>query len=412
MSKSEVSAEMEINQTSNTARECIVVLGMHRSGTSAFMGALNTLGVNLGSNYLNPSEDNPSGFFENYDIVEINQKLLHHLNSSWDDILFLPDNWWDQKQLTTYKKEIIEVIERDFKGVDIFGIKDPRISRLVPMWDNIFDELSIKPYYIIPLRNPLEVAFSLKNRNGFSIEKSMLLWMNYMLNAEAYTRNSSRIFVQFDELIRSPEKTVENIFRILDIDFHNNYHKSKTGIKEFIEPQYKHHNLPYSCTSEEILPIFADYYEILLELASKGKIEDDKMISIDNIRNKFHKLTSLFYNKDVSEMIRNCQIYKKQLDETTKEKKIFKLSLEKIYQSNFWKIANKYYQLKLLPNTLFRTLQGSLTDYLELLLLSSENIFTKTSNYFRYRLSDQSTFPLVSILIVTFNNLEYTKSWS
>ena len=199
--------------------KCIVVTGMHRSGTSALMGVLHRLGVDLGSNYLNPSDDNPRGFFENYNIVQINENILNSFNSSWDDIFPLPDEWWKQDHVQQYKQEIIEIVRQQMGDEAIFGIKDPRISRLFPLWNIIFGELSIKPCFIIPLRNPLEVADSLSKRNMFPVEKSLLLWMTYMLDAERYSRTCSRMFMEFDDLLDNAEKAVGTISRALDSRF-------------------------------------------------------------------------------------------------------------------------------------------------------------------------------------------------
>ena len=53
-------------------QKCIVVLGMHRSGTSVLMGVLSMLGVELGLNLMAPTEGNPRGYFENQSICELN----------------------------------------------------------------------------------------------------------------------------------------------------------------------------------------------------------------------------------------------------------------------------------------------------------------------------------------------------
>ena len=71
-------------------KKCLVVLGMHRSGTSAFAGVLELLGVNLGSKMLETQPDNPTGFFENKYVVLATDCILETLNSSWDDTYPLP----------------------------------------------------------------------------------------------------------------------------------------------------------------------------------------------------------------------------------------------------------------------------------------------------------------------------------
>ena len=73
----------------------IVILGMHRSGTSALAGVFNLLGIPLGSSLISPVAGvNEKGFWEHADLVEINDRLLEAIGSCWHDISSLPDNWW------------------------------------------------------------------------------------------------------------------------------------------------------------------------------------------------------------------------------------------------------------------------------------------------------------------------------
>ena len=66
---------------------CILILGMHRSGTSALSGVLSMLDVYLGTNNMPGDKHNQKGYFENNNIVPLNEKLLKSIDSKWDDIL-------------------------------------------------------------------------------------------------------------------------------------------------------------------------------------------------------------------------------------------------------------------------------------------------------------------------------------
>jgi hypothetical protein len=67
---------------------CILILGMHRSGTSALSGTLNLLDVYLGSELMKPMEQNLKGFYENTRLYKVNEKLLKQINSRWDDVFY------------------------------------------------------------------------------------------------------------------------------------------------------------------------------------------------------------------------------------------------------------------------------------------------------------------------------------
>ena len=70
----------------------IIVLGMHRSGTSALTGVLSYLGADPGPSLIPGIEGiNPKGFWEHSEIVKVHNNLLTALGSSWDDERALPN---------------------------------------------------------------------------------------------------------------------------------------------------------------------------------------------------------------------------------------------------------------------------------------------------------------------------------
>jgi hypothetical protein len=353
---------------------CIIVLGMHRSGTSAFMGILNLLGINLGSELLDPSEDNPKGYFENKNIYQINERILNTLNSSWDDLFFLPENWWKKECLIVHKKEIIEAIEKEFKETEVFGLKDPRMCRLLPLWKDIFKEVKIKTLYVVSVRNPLAVANSLKNRDGFSIEKSILLWMCHMLDAEFFTRYCPRVFCSYDELLGDPKKTINSISNVLKITFNESYENVKDHIEQFLDSSLRHHNFnTHNMEANDpdrvvLKPIF-EYYDLLLGLTNKEEISDDKLLTIDNMRKNLFDVCSCFYNEDVRKQrdarigyletairerdthisnlethISNLEAIVKEKDQVIQDKEThiqnIESALKQVMQSRAWRMAN------------------------------------------------------------------------
>src|SRR5215472_599841 len=68
----------------------LVVLGMHRSGTSALTGMLHHLGVTLGENLMPATIDNPRGYWEHADIVKVHERLMASLGWDWHDVRSLP----------------------------------------------------------------------------------------------------------------------------------------------------------------------------------------------------------------------------------------------------------------------------------------------------------------------------------
>ena len=107
--------------------QAVFILGMHRSGTSALARIVNLLGVDFSTDLLGPRPDNPRGFWEHRQIVELHDELLDSLNSSFDDFLPLPNDWLMQPQTNDIRQKLIQnCVRRDFANSSPWGFKDPR----------------------------------------------------------------------------------------------------------------------------------------------------------------------------------------------------------------------------------------------------------------------------------------------
>ncbi|WP_461867522.1 methyltransferase domain-containing protein, partial [Hydrogenobaculum sp.] len=275
-------------------RTCLMILGMHRSGTSAVGGVLQNLGVSMGRELLQPAFDNPKGFFENENIVFYNEsKLLPYFKSSWHKLEPLDI----EKRLSNIPKDLIEeasrIIEEDYKNLDIFGIKDPRMCILMPFWEKILNDLNIEIKCILPYRNPFEVANSLKVRDGFQTEKGLLLWAKHVLYAEYYSRNYKRVFIGYDNLLNNSFETIELIEKVLDIRFPTPFEKVKDTINDFLEKKLKHQNLQlpdsHDVLSEFIVKI-AKLYEYLI--VNKSNCTDEILCEFNILREEYRTQVS------------------------------------------------------------------------------------------------------------------------
>ncbi|MBW7475545.1 hypothetical protein K0T92_12360 [Paenibacillus oenotherae] len=199
----------------------IIILGMHRSGTSLLAKTVRSLGVYLGSEgqMIGPREDNPEGFWEHAEIVDIHEKLLASLSSSWDTTEPLPAEWWQSEEAAASREQLKAIISRDFSQRTIWGFKDPRTCLLLPLWKPVLEELNIVPSYIVCLRNPLNVAASLHRRDRFTNEKSLALWTLYVLSSLYHTQDEKRIIVSYDHMLEQPVETGKIISDFLNIPF-------------------------------------------------------------------------------------------------------------------------------------------------------------------------------------------------
>ena len=119
-------------------------------------------------------------------------------------------------------------------------LKDPRVTVLAPFWRTVLEELEIGARCVIPVRHPLAVAGSLARRNGFSLEKSALLWSAYMLAAEAYTRDLPRAFVSYDGLLSDWRSEVGRIEDAHGAPLPKMTDDAARAIEAFLTPELRH----------------------------------------------------------------------------------------------------------------------------------------------------------------------------
>ena len=146
------------------SRKAIFVLGMHRSGTSAVTAALKALGVELGHEDGFVSKDNLKGYFEDVDVVTLNDRILRHLGYSWNNP-FMRGVEDRMDELDCFLDEAVAILDDGYKDHVLWGLKDPRMCLLLPFWNRVVTKsLGCEILYLHVLRNPLEVAASLRKR--------------------------------------------------------------------------------------------------------------------------------------------------------------------------------------------------------------------------------------------------------
>ncbi len=180
-------------------RSAIVVLGMHRSGTSSVTGALAMLGAAPPRTLMAPAEDNPRGFWESVVLAEFNDRLLAAGGSRWDDAR--PFDLTAAPELEAFAQEAADLLKTEFGDQSPIVMKDPRICRLFPFWAEVLGATGHEVVVVSPLREPAEVAASLSSRNGFPRQEGLHLWLRHVLDAEAASRGRPRVFLPWSDFL-------------------------------------------------------------------------------------------------------------------------------------------------------------------------------------------------------------------
>lgn len=252
-------------------RKIIVVLGMHRSGTSAMTKALQALGVELGDNLMPPAaSNNETGFFEDLDINQLNVELLKELGYGWSSNACITPEELAALDLPSYHQRAVELLRSKLESCTYFGLKDPRICRLLPFWQQVFSDLGLQVGYLIASRNPLSVAHSLNRRDGFELEKGHLLWQEHMLTALRLTQEATRLVVDYDRLLSAPELELTRIAQRFALTFDTSSEETQTYLRDFLQESLRHtlHTAEELLHSSEISPLGNALYSLLLRLAA------------------------------------------------------------------------------------------------------------------------------------------------
>ena len=220
----------------------IVVLGMHRSGTSALAGSLAARGVHFGSRLMDPMEGvNDKGFWEHTEIVAIHDEFLCACGSRWDDVREHRPEVWCSEAAGRATRRLADWVAKDLLLAPMWAVKDPRMCRLLPLWGDLWGEWDVEPVFVMTNRHPIEVAASLANRPSLhppmGREKAALLYVLHVLESELHTRGRVRVATTYDDLLRNPDGTVDGIFRDLGLPLRE---ESLFGEGRFVDDQLRH----------------------------------------------------------------------------------------------------------------------------------------------------------------------------
>jgi len=222
------------------------------------------------------SDANEKGHWENEEIVRVHDGLLSSLGSWWDDDEPLPSDWIERETTRKARSRLLEILERDFAHCSLFGLKDPRMCRLLPLWFPIFQTLRVEPHFVLVVRHPWEVAESLAKRDGIEHPKSYLLWLDHLVQAEGATRGHKRSFIRYDEMLDDPVAILSELKRHLGVDLRASS-EIETSLRNFLDPSLRHHQLARKkagLLSQPVPQLALDFFEAIQNASTPTEISE------------------------------------------------------------------------------------------------------------------------------------------
>ncbi len=260
-----------------------IVLGMHRSGTSVVARMLKSMGIPLGGKLIGPAPDNEKGFWEDKDIVEINNKLFEKLGISWHSLngFAKTKNELCSKELADLSTKACSIVRERLDQHPVWAFKDPRATRVLPFWQSVLEKIGCEAKYVLTYRTPNDVQASLKARNGFNDVKSQWLWIRYYMDALKFLMNEDQwALIRYESVLNDPLSAINNLCTQLNIDPASlDAQEIETFQKHFIDPRLRHQQNTQATTTKKNR--FSDtIYSALrqLELSKISRDEFDQII--------------------------------------------------------------------------------------------------------------------------------------
>ncbi|TPL92825.1 hypothetical protein [Mesorhizobium sp. B2-3-10] len=255
-------------------RTCLMVLGMHRSGTSALAGVLQLLGVAPAKNLIPADESNRTGYWEPLHLALLNEQLLLELGSRWDDWRPVRVEELSASRLSFYRDEIARVLDDEYGATSMIVLKEPRISRIVPVYQQLLTSLRYKTNYITITRNPLSVAKSLAKRDGMDLSFGSLVWLNYVLASEKSTRNSPRVFLSYESMVRDFGPVLDKISERFSLEWPRKVSSVEKEIAAYLSTDHQHHlaSIDLLMANDSVPDLVKRAYVAMLDLVEDASL--------------------------------------------------------------------------------------------------------------------------------------------
>ncbi len=246
----------------------VIILGMHRSGTSALARCVNLMGPTVGpvEALFSPAPDNPRGFWENVQLTDLNGEILSACGGSSTVPPHLVENWWKAPHLDELKGRCRAALSGLFGNSTNWCWKDPRTCLTLPLW---LELIAPRPVIVFIHRHPLEVARSLQKRDALATADSLCLWNVYVCHALANMSGLPVFALGFDDLLSSPMDLLARLTAFLGRHGVEGIAvPDETAVREFLTPELRHWRLNEEADgrSEQIAPDHLELQQVLRSL--------------------------------------------------------------------------------------------------------------------------------------------------
>jgi hypothetical protein len=221
---------------------CVYVVGMHRSGTSATAGFLAQLGLGMptGDDLVPAEESNELGHWESRSLLRLSNRLVRHFGGTWSIPPRLSPGWQDDPALDGLRAQARLAFATAFAGGPI-AFKDPRLCITLPFWQTVVQAPSAA---VFVLRDPTEVADSLRARSGLRIVHALAMWDRHVRSAAANLRGLPTLVVDYGDTLADPAGWSRRLVDFLgDVGVEVDPGR-RDSAEAFLDAGLRHHHAP------------------------------------------------------------------------------------------------------------------------------------------------------------------------
>lgn len=194
--------------------QTILVVGMHRSGTSVVARAIHAMGAFVGDEreIMLPNADiNPTGYWERPDIVIEHERFLQKSGFAWGTLANFDLDQVDAGKRRDLAATLRGIVGRMGQSAAPLLIKDPRLCLVLPIWH----EVAAASAHVIVVRDPRKIATSLMAAfpDSFTTDFVLALWQKYMQAALAPLVGKRVLFVSYARLLGDPAGELQRLWR-------------------------------------------------------------------------------------------------------------------------------------------------------------------------------------------------------
>jgi hypothetical protein len=299
-----------IHDAESINKTVIVVLGMHRSGTSCAAGTLVRLGAAAPQHLMEPNPGNERGFWESRVIVELNDAILAAGGSDWKDWRKFNPDAIDGGEADVLRVRAKAALAEEFGDVGLAVMKDPRMCRLMPFWRPMLDEAKWSVRAVLPIRSPLEVAWSLNCRDGLRPAYGCLLWLRHVLDAEAETRGVARAILDWPQFLGDRRGALAEVGEQLGLVWPRWDERALAEVDQFVSADLRRHRASEAelRTHPAVCDLARQTYAAMIELVRDP--EDRRVLKkLDDLRASFEAAAAIFDcpMRDVDQEVRRIR---------------------------------------------------------------------------------------------------------